>query len=406
MYLYKDITKISDFDAFLNENEAKKGDNILVIADSESYTNARALCDTAREIGCNAVILDVDMYGGKEGYDNIPIMEPVRQAILHADITFMTTPQIKTGFSTYLGSQDDGDESLLGKSKRFTFESGGMEDWNINKEEVLNNRKRALCLYNWVKNAKQLHITTKRGTDFTCDISKGLDAIYPVMGIIPFYSEVAVIPSFNTVNGVVVADGASERTHNQRGFPIRPNMPTCNELYKEPIRLTFKDSYLTDFSGDDDLIRSAALGYHSALISEALRSGVDEVLIFAGDIPPDRYAELARLALEVKRLCPDGIIGISLPVSAFADAQNSTVIDELWNAFDYFAADLTHCTGGEVGAAEQISGELGQMLYYLLRYNARVLLPYTQNADELSLMIAAVNDSGSENIQIMPQSNT
>ena len=253
MYLYKNMDKIREKARFVlcDIAEAKPGDNIVVIADSESYSNARALCDVAKEYGCGAVILDVDMYGGKEGYDNIPIMEPVRQAILHADITFMTTPQIKTGFSTYLGSQDDGDESLLGKSKRFTFESGGMEDWNINKEEVLNNRKRALCLYNWVKNAKQLHITTKRGTDFTCDISKGLDAIYPVMGIIPFYSEVAVIPSFNTVNGVVVADGASERTHNQRGFPIRPNMPTCNELYKEPIRLTFKDSYLTDFSGDD-----------------------------------------------------------------------------------------------------------------------------------------------------------
>ena len=180
----------------------------------------------------------------------------------------------------------------------------------------------------------------------------------------------------------------------------------ATELTAENGLYSIGVTHVSDFSGDDDLIRSAALGYHSALISEALRSGVDEVLIFAGDIPPDRYAELARLALEVKRLCPDGIIGISLPVSAFADAQNSTVIDELWNAFDYFAADLTHCTGGEVGAAEQISGELGQMLYYLLRYNARVLLPYTQNADELSLMIAAVNDSGSENIQIMPQSNT
>jgi hypothetical protein len=97
---------------------------------------------------------------------------------------------------------------------------------------------------------------------------------------------------------------------------------------------------------------------------------------------------------------------IGSPVSAFADAQNATVIDELWNAFDYFAADLTHCTGGEVDAAEQISGELGQMLYYLLRYNARVLLPYPPNTDELSSIISAVNDSGSENIQIMPQSNT
>lgn len=253
MVIYKDMEKIRKNATFVLQEiaEAKKGDNIVVIADSESYTNARALCDVARELGCQPVIIDVDMYGGKEGYDNIPVMTPVRQAILHADITFMTTPQIKTGFSTYLGTKDEGDESLLGRSKRFTFESGGMDEWDINKEEVLANRKRALALHSWLKTAKELHITTKRGTDVTCALSLGYDAMYPVMGIIPFYSEVAVIPSFNTVNGVVVADGASERTHNQRGFPIRPNTPTDNELYKEPIKLVFKDSYLVDFSGDE-----------------------------------------------------------------------------------------------------------------------------------------------------------
>ncbi len=252
MYIYKDLTKIRENAMFVLKDiaEAKAGDNIVVIADAESYSNARALCDTAKEMGCGVVILDVDMYGGAEGYDNIPIMEPVRQAILHADICFMTTPQIKTGFSTYLGSRDEGDASLLGKNKQFTFESGGMEEWNINKEEVLANRKRALVLYEWLKSAKEIRITTRRGTDLTVNIGKSIDAMYPVMGIIPFYSEVAVIPSFDTVNGVVVADGASERTRNQRGFPIRPNMPTCNELYKEPMRLVFKDSYVVEFSGD------------------------------------------------------------------------------------------------------------------------------------------------------------
>ena len=257
MYIFKDMAKIRENARFvlLDIAGAKENDNILVIADSESYTNARALCDVARECGCNAVILDVDMYGGSEGYDNIPIMAPVRQAILHADITFMTTPQMKTGFSTFLGSQDEGDESLLGKSKRFTFEHSGMEAWDINKEEVLANRKRALGLYALMQKARSLHITTLRGTDLHCAVDQGLDAIYPVLGIIPFYSEVAVIPSLGTVNGVVVADGASERTHNQRGFPIRPNMPTVNELYKEPFRLVFRDSILTDFSGDPTQVK-------------------------------------------------------------------------------------------------------------------------------------------------------
>ena len=252
MFIYKDLAKIRENATFVLKEiaGAKEGDNIVVIADSESYSNARALCDVARECGCHPVILDVDMYGGQEGYDNIPIMKPVQQAILHADITFMTTPQIKTGFQTYLGSIDAGDASLLGKSKRFTLESGGMEEWNINKEEVLANRKRALALYSWLQSAREIRITTQRGTDLTCALHLGVDAMYPVMGIIPFYSEVAVIPSLGTVNGTVVADGASERTHNQRGFPIRPNMPTCSELYREPMKLVFKDSYLVDFSGD------------------------------------------------------------------------------------------------------------------------------------------------------------
>ncbi|MDD6308941.1 MAG: hypothetical protein PUB07_06300 [Clostridia bacterium] len=251
MFIYKDMKKIMKNAEFvlLDIAKAKKGDNIVVITDSEAYSNARALCDCAKQLGINSVIADVDMYGGEEGYDNIPIMEPLKQAILHADITFMTTPQIKTGFSTYLGTRDEGDESLLGKSKRFTFECGGMEQWDINREEVLANRNRALALYAWLQKAERIHITTKRGTDLHCSITQ-VDAMYPVMGIIPFYSEVAVIPSLGTVNGVVVADGASERTRNQRGFPIRPNMPTHNELYKEPMRLVFQDSMLTEFSGD------------------------------------------------------------------------------------------------------------------------------------------------------------
>ncbi len=257
MILYQDMRKVMENAQFIlfDIAQGKKGDNILIIADRESYSNARALCDCAKNAGMGCFIADVDSYGGAEGYDNIPIMEPLRQAILHADITFMTTPQIKTGFSTYLGSQSSGDESLLGKSKRFTLEAGGMELWELNREEVMANRARAVALHRWLQRAKQIHITSKRGTDITCRIGEDVDATYPVMGIIPFYSEVAVIPALGTVDGVVVADGASERTHNQRGFPIRANMPTCNELHREPIRLVFEKSMLVDFSGDEEQVQ-------------------------------------------------------------------------------------------------------------------------------------------------------
>ena len=235
--------------------EAKKGDNIIMLADSESYHNARLFCECAKDLGINSFIADVDIYGGEEGYDHIPIMEPLRQAVLHADIAFMVTPQIKTNFAKYLGSDKDSDAYLTGVGKRYIFEIAGLDKWDINEEEVLRNRSRAERLFTWLKKADEVHVTTEAGTDFYCKVGSSPDGMYPVEGIIPFYSEVAVIPSIGSANGVVVADGASERAYNQRKFPIRANLPGYREIYKKPLRMVYKDSVLVEYSGDDEQVK-------------------------------------------------------------------------------------------------------------------------------------------------------
>ncbi len=229
---------------------AKKGDNIVMLSDSASYANAHMFCECAREHGINTCMIDVDVYGGDEGYVNLPIMEPVRQAILHADITFLTTPQVATGFHMFLGSRSAADQTLTGVGQKFTFEIGGLDKWEINEEEVLMNFRRARALYTWLRKADEVHVTTKKGTDLRVKVGSVPDGMYPVLGIIPFYSEVAIVPSFHSANGVVVADGASEKAYDQHGFPIRPNVPGFNELYKEPLRMVYKDSYLVEYSGD------------------------------------------------------------------------------------------------------------------------------------------------------------
>ena len=229
--------------------EAVPGDNIVILADSESYDNACAFAYTARKLGMNVFIADVDVYGGEEGYANMPVMEPLRQAILHSDITFMTTPQMKTNFGLFLGSQKDCDSALTGRSKRFTFEIGGLGEWELNEAELLANRHRAAVLFEKLKAAREVRVTTERGTDFTCLVGVAVDGMYPVNGIIPFYSEVAIVPSLGSVNGIAVADGASERAYGQRGFPIRPNIPGHREIWMEPLTLTFKGSMLTGYTG-------------------------------------------------------------------------------------------------------------------------------------------------------------
>ena len=253
MYIYSaNNRRIFENARFVLEDIAgmKAGETVVVIADRECYSNARALCDCAKALGAKVMIIDIDMYGGEERYMQLPVMEPLRQAILHADLVFMATDQMRTDFGRFLGNSDECDTALLGHSRRFTFESAGMESWQLDREEVLKNRSRTLKLNEWVQKAKEIRITTARGTDLTCELSKGFDAVYPVMAIIPFYAEVAVIPSLGTVNGVVVADGASEFAYEQRGFPIRPAFRGHQELWMEPMKLEFKDSYLTGYSGD------------------------------------------------------------------------------------------------------------------------------------------------------------
>ncbi len=229
---------------------AVPGDNIVVIADSESYEASNLFCQSAKALGVHSILIDLDVYGGEEGYDHLPIMEPLRQAILHADISFMTTPQIKTSFAHFLGSQNAGDTALTGKGKRFIFEIKGLERWELREEEVLRNRARAQALYAWLRSAREVRVTTARGTDLRVPVGSVPDGMYPVMGIIPFYSEVAIVPKLGSVNGTVVSDGASERAYHQRGFPIRPNIDGHRELYKQPMTMVYRDSLLVEYSGD------------------------------------------------------------------------------------------------------------------------------------------------------------
>jgi len=229
--------------------EAKQGECMVCISDAATYGYARVMCDVAKELGLSALIVDIDCYGGEERYMKLPVMEPLRQAILHADLVFMLTDQMRTDFGMFLGNSDECDTALLGHSRRFTFEATGMEDWDLEPTRILEDRLRTLRLYEKLKTAKTLRITTERGTDLTCSV-EGRDAMYPVMAIIPFYAEVALIPGLGSVTGTVVADGASECAYGQRGAPIRPSQAGNMELWKKPMGLQFKDSMLLAWDGD------------------------------------------------------------------------------------------------------------------------------------------------------------
>ena len=174
------------------------------------------------------------------------------------------------------------------------------------------------------------------------------------------------------------------------------------KLFDENGLYSIGITHVSDLSSEDDLARSAGTGYHAALIAEALRAGVDDVLVYVGELPAEQYDELIALAESIHRLCPEGRIGLSLPLGILSGSDNSELMDKLWNAFDYLAADLTDPAVDGDDAAERIDTALGSMLYYLLRYNMRVLVPYTDDSELAAAISAAVSTNGGQSIQIMP----
>ena len=143
-------------------------------------------------------------------------------------------------------------------------------------------------------------------------------------------------------------------------------------------------THVSEMRSNNDLVRSAAIGYHAALIAEVLRAGIDEVLVMPGDISEDRYDELTKLADEVHRLAENSKIGIVLPVSVFTSDNSADIVHKFSQKFDFIAV--------RVDAEADMSG----LIFYLLSYNVRVIVPDAETAESIRA------ERAHHNIQIMP----
>ena len=168
-------------------------------------------------------------------------------------------------------------------------------------------------------------------------------------------------------------------------------------------------AHVGEFDSDDDLIRASAIGYHASQISEVLRAGIDDVLVYPDTDTPEHYRELIRLATEVRRLTDKGVIGIALPPSLLTDFSNldhKQLIYELSESFDYVAADLSTVSaidGESVGADVYVDTMLGHMQSYALQYSMRILVPFTDDSALAASIQASVKSRGVNNVQIMPK---
>lgn len=221
--------------------EGKRGETIVFIANEFTYPETTLMSLCAKQLGMKPFIVDLSIYGINwfmpEDFEFIPAL---KSAIEAADICVTTCMT----YAKLLGSSKNMDAILTGEKRCYAYWSHFMQEWEFDQNEVLMGRKRCVPLRDLLKKSKILHLTTPKGTDLTCEVGiENMNAIYEVLAIAPFFAEVAIIPKYGTVNGIAVIDGASSKGLINNEFGKR-------ELNLEPIRMTIKDSVVTDMTGN------------------------------------------------------------------------------------------------------------------------------------------------------------
>ncbi|MGE5603871.1 MAG: hypothetical protein ACM30E_12530 [Nitrososphaerales archaeon] len=221
---------------------AQPGETLLVVADHVLRPFAPALAAAAVDLGLVPAIIDITHFITSPAYRAGRVYEPLRVAMEAADIVIGNTLDVhdttRADFSRLVGDPDAHDRSLTAERRWVYLQSNGMADWAVDREAVANIRRRTLWLLGRLRNARQGRITSALGTDFSFELGP-LAAATPILGIVPFYGEVAIVPSLAATAGTLVIDGPSQ-------LDVRP----ASETGREPLRIQIDAGRFVSASGD------------------------------------------------------------------------------------------------------------------------------------------------------------
>lgn len=138
---------------------------------------------------------------------------------------------------------------------------------------------------------------------------------------------------------------------------------------------------LNGFSEKDAKTRAVILAYEAALVCEISEYGVSDITVRCSEAATEHIDEILSFADTVKNINGDIKIGIAVKNELLEHPDGALYIDKLARAYTFIAFDLT--ASGEQEYLEFVDNSVSNPnnKYYILRYNMRVLLTYSNDPE-------------------------
>lgn len=159
--------------------------------------------------------------------------------------------------------------------------------------------------------------------------------------------------------------------------------------------------YVPSFSEENDLLREVYLSAWCSIAVEAIRAGADDCLLFPRGATAEDVDRLCDLALLIRATEEDAIIGCVIPEDVLNAENSEVLIAKFAKAFNFLTLDTTSYKE-DVDIAAYVESRISQMQMQLIYYKMRVLLPFSELAENQQKYIDTAKKYNISSWQIKP----
>lgn len=159
--------------------------------------------------------------------------------------------------------------------------------------------------------------------------------------------------------------------------------------------------YVPSFAEENDLLRDVYLSAWCSVAVEAIRAGVGDCLIIPRGAGVDELDRICELALLIRAIEPDAVIGCSVPEDIISATANEAMIAKLAASFNYLALDTTNYKEDE-DVISYVESRISQFQMQLIYRKMRVLLPYFESSEDMQRCIDTVKKYNISSWQVKP----